>query len=80
MDEQPTNQPSDQPVALLGWWAMQEDHISPDDQPPVHRSEDDVQGSLYEFYFLLQTLKAGGISFDTFIERATTWATLRAGQ
>ncbi len=40
--------------------------------------EDDVQGSLYEFYFLLQTLKAGGISFDTFIERATAWATLRA--
>lgn len=40
-------------------------------------TEDDVQGSLYEFYFLLQTLKAGGISFDTFIDRAATWATLR---
>ena len=40
--------------------------------------ENDVQGSLYEFYLLLQRLKAGGISFDTFIERATTWATLRA--
>jgi hypothetical protein len=39
---------------------------------------DRLQGSLYEFYFLLQTLKAGGISFDTFIERAATWAKLRA--
>jgi hypothetical protein len=43
-------------------------------------SEDDVQGSSYEFYFLLQTLKAGGISFDTFIERATAWAITRAAQ
>jgi hypothetical protein len=43
-------------------------------------SEDDMQGSHYEFYFLLQTLKAGGISFDTFIERATAWAITRAAQ
>jgi hypothetical protein len=41
-------------------------------------TEDDAQGNLYEFYLLLQRLKAGGISFDTFIERATTWAKLRA--
>ena len=42
--------------------------------------DDDVQGSLYEFYLLLQRFKAGGISFDTFIERATTWAKLREVQ
>jgi hypothetical protein len=54
-----------------------------DEHVPVIRvleepAEGDMQDSLYEFYFLLQTLKAGGISFDTFIERATTWAKLRA--
>ncbi len=38
----------------------------------------DILKCPYEFYFLLQTLKAGAISFDTFIERATAWATLRA--
>ena len=43
-------------------------------------SENDVHGSLYEFYLLLQRLKAGGISFDTFIERATAWAITRAAQ
>jgi hypothetical protein len=43
-------------------------------------NEDGVQGSPYEFYLLLQTLKAGGISFDTFIERATAWAITRAAQ
>jgi hypothetical protein len=43
-------------------------------------NEDDVQDSLYEFYLLLQRLKAGGMSFDTFIERATTWAITRAAQ
>jgi hypothetical protein len=40
--------------------------------------EEDVQGNLYEFYLLLQKLKGGGISFDAFIERATTWAKSRA--
>jgi hypothetical protein len=38
----------------------------------------DVQGSMYGFYVLLQTLKAGGISFDTFLKRATAWASIRA--
>jgi hypothetical protein len=42
--------------------------------------KDDMQCNLYEFYFLLQTLKAGGISFDTFIERATAWTITRAAQ
>ena len=40
-------------------------------------AEEDVQGDNYEFYVLLQQLKAGGISFDTFIERATVWAITR---
>jgi len=40
--------------------------------------DDDIQGSSYEFYLLLQRFKAGGISFDTFIERAADWAKLRA--
>ena len=39
-------------------------------------NEKDVQGSMYEFYVLLQTLKAGGISFDTFLKRAAAWATV----
>ncbi len=41
-------------------------------------NEKDVQGSLSEFYVLLQTLRADGISFDMFLERATIWATVRA--
>lgn len=55
---------------------MQENETRPDslEQP----NKEDAQGSLYEFYLLLQTLKAGGMSFDTFIERAATWARLRA--
>ena len=44
---------------------------------PVNRNEDDVQGNLYEFYLLLQKLKAGGMSFDTFLEQALEWATMR---
>ncbi len=55
---------------------MQENETRPDslEQP----DKEDVQGSLYEFYLLLQTLKAGGISFDTFIEQAKAWAITRA--
>jgi hypothetical protein len=41
-------------------------------------NEEGLQGNLYEFYLLLQKLKAGGTSFDQFLERATTWAKLRA--
>jgi hypothetical protein len=55
-------------------------HVPPNDLPPVRSNEEDVQGNLYEFYLLLQKLKAGGISFDSFLERATTWAKLRAAR
>jgi hypothetical protein len=41
-------------------------------------NEDDLQGNLYEFYLLLQRLKAGDMSFDNFVERATAWAKLCA--
>jgi hypothetical protein len=50
------------------------------DAPPANRNEEDLQGNLYEFYLLLQKLKAGGISFDTFLEQATAWAITRAAQ
>ena len=53
-------------------------HITSDDQLPVDRNEEDLQGNLYEFYLLLQKLKTGGTSFDQFLERATIWAKLRA--
>jgi hypothetical protein len=43
-------------------------------------AEGDGQGNLYEFYLLLQKLKAGGTSFDQFLERATAWAKVRAAR
>jgi len=50
------------------------------DEQPVNRTEEGFEGNLYEFYLLLQKLKAGGTSFDQFLERATTWAKLRAAR
>ena len=51
---------------------------------PREQSEEpngeDIQGNLYEFYILLQQLKAGGMSFDTFLRSATAWAITRAAQ
>jgi hypothetical protein len=54
-----------------------------DEQPidqadsPEESNKDELQGNMYEFYLLLQKLKAGGMSFDQFLKQATAWATIR---
>ena len=55
---------------------MQENETRPPETNAdfLEKPHDDIQGSMYEFYLLLQRFKAGGMSFDTFIEKATTWA------
>jgi hypothetical protein len=46
----------------------------PNDKSFASEYREDIQGNLYEFYLLLQKLKAGGVSFDTFLEHALEWA------
>jgi hypothetical protein len=59
---------------------MQENETRPLDDcadSPEEPNEEDVQGNPYELYVLLQKLKAGGMSFDTFLEQALEWAAMR---
>ena len=59
---------------------MQENETCPLDaraDSPEEPNEEDVQGNPYELYVLLQKLKAGGMSFDTSLEQALEWATMR---
>jgi hypothetical protein len=59
---------------------MQENETCPLDDcadSPEKPNEEDLQGNMYEFYLLLQKLKAGGMSFDMFLEQALEWATMR---
>lgn len=55
---------------------MQENEPRPKEKP----NKEDIQANPYEFYLLLQRLKAGGMSFDTFLKQATAWASIRSSR